>query len=118
MERQPCVYLMASKRNGALYCGVTSDLVQRVWEHREHVVDGFTRQYGVVRLVWYEPHPTMESAILREKRIKQWNRAWKVRMIDAFNPSWRDLWVDVTDQAPRADVHGSPPPLGAGSARG
>ena len=112
MERQPCVYLMASKRNGTLYCGVTSDLVQRVWEHREHVIDGFTKRYSVVRLVWYELHPTLESAILREKRIKKRNRAWKVRMVDAFNPSWRDLWADITDQAPRADVHGSPPARG------
>ena len=107
MEKQPCVYLLASNRNGTLYCGVTSDLAQRIWQHREHLAEGFTKRYGVIRLVWYELHPTMESAIRREKRIKKWNRAWKVRLIDAANPSWRDLWPDVSGQMPRAEV-GSP----------
>ena len=106
MERQPCVYLLASARNGTLYCGVTSDLVQRVWQHRAHQVAGFTRQYGVTRLVWYEAHPDMVSAITREKRIKRWRRAWKVAMIDGFNPSWRDLWPDIAGVEPTADVHG------------
>jgi putative endonuclease len=108
MQRSPCVYLLASTRNGTLYCGVTSDLVARLHHHREHVVSGFTKRYGVTRLVWYEQHTTMESAILREKRIKKWNRAWKLELIDAMNPSWRDLWPDITGQAPTANVHGSP----------
>src|SRR5690606_6724395 len=81
MEKQPAVYLLASERNGTLYTGVTSDLVGRTWQHREHVVDGFTKRYGIATLVWYELHPTMESAILREKQIKKWNRSWKLRLI-------------------------------------
>ena len=109
MEKQPCVYLLASRRNGTLYAGVTSDLVGRTWQHREHVVEGFSKRYEVTRLVWYELHLTMESAIQREKRIKKWNRAWKVRLIDETNPSWRDLWPDITGQEPSADVHGFPP---------
>lgn len=112
MERQPCVYLLASDRNGTLYCGVTSDLVRRVWQHREHLVEGFTRRYGATRLVWYERHATMASAIVREKRIKRWNRAWKLGLIDAMNPSWRDLWPDIVGVMPRAHVHGPPPARG------
>ena len=95
MDKQPCVYLLASDRNGTLYAGVTSDLIGRIWQHREHVIEGFSARHGVTRLVWYELHPTMESAIQREKRIKKWNRAWKVRLIDEMNPSWRDLWPDI-----------------------
>jgi putative endonuclease len=75
MNKQPCVYLLASKRNGTLYVGVTSDLIKRVWEHKNHVADGFTKRYGVDRLVWYEVHETMESAIGREKALKEWQRA-------------------------------------------
>ena len=101
MEKRPHVYLLASDRNGTLYVGVTSDLIARTWQHREHVVEGFTQRYGVVRLVWFEAHPTMDSAIHREKQIKKWNRAWKVRVIDETNPSWRDLWPDITGQVPK-----------------
>ena len=92
-ERNPMVYLLASGRNGPLYAGVTSDLVQRVYQHREGAM-GFTARYGVKRLVWFEPHGTMEQAILREKRIKKWNRAWKLALIEAANPDWRDLAED------------------------
>ena len=106
MNRQPCVYLLASDRNGTLYCGVTSDLIRRVWQHREHLADGFTRQHDVTRLVWFEAHDTMESAIQQEKRIKKWNRAWKLRLIDEANASWRDLWPDIVGQTPAANVHG------------
>ncbi len=95
MERQPCVYLLASKRNGTLYAGVTSNLVKRTWEHKQHVVEGFTKKYGVDRLVWYEVHETMESAITREKAIKNWKRAWKIKVIEAINPQWRDLYSDI-----------------------
>ncbi len=102
MEMQSCVYMLASGRNGTLYVGVTSDLIRRTWEHREHAIDGFTKRYGVTRLVWYELHATMEAAIRREKGIKKWNRAWKVRLIDETNPSWRDLWPDITGRAPKA----------------
>ncbi|MFT4247773.1 MAG: GIY-YIG nuclease family protein [Pseudomonas sp.] len=108
MDRQPCVYMLASDRNGTLYVGVTSNLIGRTWQHREHAVDGFTGRYGVTRLVWYELCETMESAILREKRIKKWRRAWKLQLIDAGNPSWRDLWPDIVDQVPSANVPGFP----------
>jgi len=85
-----------------LYIGVTSNLIARVWQHREHEIEGFTNRYSVERLVWYESHSTMDSAIQREKRIKKWNRAWKLRLIDEMNPSWRDLWPDITAQLPKA----------------
>ena len=95
MERQPCVYLLASKRNGTLYAGVTSNLVKRIWEHKHHVVDGFTNKYGVEILVWYESHETMESAISREKAIKNWKREWKINVIEMMNPQWLDLYSDL-----------------------
>ncbi|MEJ2452031.1 MAG: GIY-YIG nuclease family protein [Gammaproteobacteria bacterium] len=95
MTKQPCVYMMASKRNGTLYVGVTSNLVKRVWEHKNHLVEGFTRKYGVTTLVWFEAHETMESAIQREKAIKNWNRAWKINLIVRMNPQWRDLYTDL-----------------------
>jgi putative endonuclease len=89
---QPCVYILASARNGTLYIGVTSDVVKRVWEHKHDFVDGFTKQYGVHTLVWYEVHETMESAISREKALKYWKRAWKLRLIEEVNPGWDDLY--------------------------
>ncbi len=95
MNKQPCVYLLASGRNGTLYVGVTSNLVKRVWEHKNHVVDGFTKKYRVDRLAWYEVHETMESAIQREKAIKEWQRKWKLRLIEQMNPDWADLYDTV-----------------------
>lgn len=92
MSKQPCIYLLASGRNGTLYVGVTSNLIKRVWEHKNHVVDGFTKKYQIDRLVWYEVHETMESAIQREKAIKEWQRAWKLVLIEKFNPDWADLY--------------------------
>ncbi|HEY0291150.1 MAG TPA: GIY-YIG nuclease family protein [Hansschlegelia sp.] len=86
------VYILASRPNGTLYIGVTSDLVRRVWEHREDVVKGFTRTYGVHRLVWFEQHESAESAISREKRLKTWLRAWKIELIETTNPRWDDLF--------------------------
>ena len=91
LEGCPTVYLLASRRNGTLYAGVTSDLMGRIHKHREGLLPGFTRDYGVKRLVWFEPHATMEDAIVREKRIKKWNRAWKLELIEESNPDWRDL---------------------------
>jgi putative endonuclease len=91
---QPCVYLLASRRNGTIYTGVTSTLLARIQQHRHGLVRGFTRNYSVKLLVWFEQHPTMESAITREKRIKKWNRAWKLELIEADNPEWRDLAED------------------------
>ena len=95
MKRQPCVYLLASKRNGTLYTGVTSNLVKRVWEHKNHSLEGFTKKYYVTNLVWYEIHKTMMSAISREKAIKNWKRAWKINVIEAMNPQWYDLYDDL-----------------------
>ena len=93
--RQPCVYILASKRNGTLYTGVSSNVLKRVWEHKNNVVEGFTKKYGVHTLVWYEAHETMESAIHREKMIKNWNRAMKLKVIVEMNPQWRDLYPDL-----------------------
>ncbi|HNA30499.1 MAG TPA: GIY-YIG nuclease family protein [Thiobacillaceae bacterium] len=95
MDRSPCVYILASQRNGTLYIGVTSDLVKRVHEHRSDLVDGFTRRYVVHSLVWFEQHESMESAITREKQLKKWNRAWKLRLIEENNSAWRDLYEDI-----------------------
>ena len=97
--KQPAVYIMASGRNGTLYVGVTSDLIAREWQHREHIVDGFTKKYSVDQLVWYELHPTMDSAITREKRIKKWNRQWKIELIESGNPYWNNLWSSIVDHA-------------------
>ena len=96
MAKQPVVYIMASRRNGTLYTGVTSDLVKRVWEHRSDLVEGFTKRYGVHKLVWFELHGEMYQAIQREKKIKKWNRAWKIELIERTNPQWCDLWPSLT----------------------
>ena len=92
----PCVYLLASRRNGTLYVGVTSNLVQRVWQHKHDLVGGFTSRYGVHTLVWYERHETMASAIAREKALKEWKRAWKLALIEQGNPDWRDLYKEIS----------------------
>jgi len=92
MDRQPCVYILASQRNGTLYTGVTSDLVKRVWQHRNDEVEGFTHKYAVHQLVWFEVQETMAAAIGREKAIKEWRRAWKLRLIEEGNPEWLDLY--------------------------
>lgn len=93
--KQPCVYMLASQRNGTLYVGVTSNLVQRVWQHKEALAEGFTSKYGVKMLVWYEQHETMISAIAREKAIKEWQRAWKLALIEKANPEWNDLYAGL-----------------------
>jgi putative endonuclease len=91
----PCVYILASQRNGTLYVGVTSNLIQRIWQHKSDQAEGFTKKYGVHTLVWYEPHETMESAIAREKAVKEWKRAWKLELIEAQNPEWLDLYEQI-----------------------
>ena len=96
LEKIPCVYMLASQRNGTLYVGVTSNLAGRVWQHKNDVVEGFTKTYGVHRLVWYERHDSMESAILREKQLKAGSRARKVALIEANNPDWLDLYSNIT----------------------
>lgn len=89
------VYILASRRNGTLYVGVTSDLKGRVWEHKNDLVEGFTSKYGVHMLVYYEVTGDIRSAITREKQLKKWNRGWKLRLIESFNPTWRDLYEDL-----------------------
>lgn len=95
MRESIAVYVMASRKHGTLYVGVTSYLLRRVYEHRTHAVDGFTKQYGVTQLVYFEIHESMVEAIHREKRIKKYTRARKVQMIQEFNPEWNDLWESI-----------------------
>ncbi|MGH8584851.1 MAG: GIY-YIG nuclease family protein [Gammaproteobacteria bacterium] len=95
MPKQACVYILASRRHGTLYVGVTSELAKRVWQHKNDVLPGFTRRYGVHRLVWYEPHESMVAAIAREKAIKAWKRQWKIELIERSNPHWLDLYEDL-----------------------
>ena len=90
------VYILASRRNGTLYVGMTDDLVKRVWMHRNDVLPGFTKEYGVKILVWYEQHDTRGSALTRERQLKRWNRAWKLRIIEEMNPIWRDLYDEIS----------------------
>lgn len=92
---QPCVYILASKRNGTLYVGVTSDLLKRIWQHKNDLVEGFTKKYKVHDLVWYEIVDDMASAILREKQIKEWKRQWKLELIEKLNPYWNDLYPSI-----------------------
>ena len=96
MDKAFYVYMLANRRNGTLYTGVTSNLVQRAWHHREGIVNGFSEEHAVKLLVWYERHETAYEAITREKQIKKWNRSWKIEMIEAGNPYWRDLYGDIT----------------------
>jgi len=95
MAKQFYVYILASKPNGTLYTGVTSNLIQRVWQHKHDVIQGFTRKYNVKTLVYYEVHENAESALTREKKIKRWRRAWKLDLIEDSNPEWRDLYDDI-----------------------
>jgi putative endonuclease len=94
-EKYPTVYILASQRNGTLYIGVTSDPVKRIWQHRNDVVEGFTQRYAVHLLVYFEQHVGMDAAITREKQLKKWNRAWKLKLIEERNPDWRDLWDEI-----------------------
>jgi putative endonuclease len=89
------VYIVASGRNGTLYAGMTDDLVKRIWQHRNGVIPGFTKKYGVKSLVWFEIHDSRISALTRERQIKKWNRKWKLDLIESMNPPWRDLWDDI-----------------------
>ena len=95
MHKQPAVYILASKRNGTLYIGVTNNLPQRIWQHKENLVEGFTKRYHVHNLVYFEIHSTMPEAIKREKQMKAWKRQWKLNLIEKRNPAWRDLYSDI-----------------------
>lgn len=95
MDKQPCVYILTNKKEGTLYIGVTSHLVQRIWQHKNNLVAGFTKKYNLHSLVYYEFHEAMEVAINREKQMKKWRREWKENLIKKDNPEWNDLWVDI-----------------------
>jgi len=95
MAKLPAVYILTNSRNGSLYTGVTSNLQKRVWEHKNNFVEGFSNRYSTHMLVYYETHDTMINAITREKQIKDWKRAWKVRLIERVNPYWRDLYPEI-----------------------
>ena len=97
MPKQPAVYIMASRRNGTLYIGVTSDLVKRAWEHKNGITGGFTRKYNVHKLVYYELFEDMNSAIVREKQMKKWRRAWKIELIEKTNRTWKDRWPKILE---------------------
>ena len=101
-ERNPCVYVLASQRNGTLYVGVTSDLAQRVSLHKQDLIEGFAKKYRVHLLVYYETHSMMDAAIRREKQIKEWRRLWKIRLIESMNPEW----IDLFDRAPARSFDG------------
>ena len=96
MEKRPAVYILASQRNGTLYIGVTSDFVGRISVHKQDLIDGFTKRYGVHRLVYIEMHDTMVDAIKREKQLKAWRRAWKIELIERENTEWRDLYPELS----------------------
>ena len=89
------VYILASKRNGTLYIGVTNDLIRRVYEHKNDLIDGFTKKYGVHRLVYYEQYDDVVNAIQREKRLKKWNRQWKIELFGKDNPEWKDIYLQL-----------------------
>ena len=100
MEKDYYVYILASKRNGTLYIGITSDLIKRVWEHKNKFVDGFTKRYNINKLVYYEQYSDPENAIKREKRLKKYNRKWKLNLIEEVNPDWKDLYEEITTGLP------------------
>jgi putative endonuclease len=97
MNKRPSVYILANRPNGTLYVGVTSDLIKRIWQHKNHFVEGFTARHEIYRLVWYEMHETMENAITREKLLKRWHRPWKIRLIEEQNPGWNDLYNEIAE---------------------
>ncbi len=99
MDKHPCVYILTNKKNGTLYVGVTSNLAKRIWQHKNRLIDGFTKDYALDMLVWFEVHDAMESAILREKRIKRWRRNWKLELVNKLNPYWHDLYDELVTES-------------------
>ena len=93
--KQPCVYILSNKARGTLYIGVTSNLIQRIWQHKQKLVDGFTKEHNLHLLVYYEIHEDMLTAISREKQLKKWNRAWKIELIEKMNHDWQDLYLEL-----------------------
>ena len=98
MDKTYCVYIMTNKKHGTLYIGVTSDLIGRVYQHKNKLVEGFTKKYGLDKLVYYECTPDVKSAITREKQMKKWYRKWKIELIEEGNPEWNDLYSEITDE--------------------
>lgn len=94
--KQPCVYILSNKSRGTLYIGVTSDLIGRIWQHKNDLVEGFSKKYQLHLLVYFEPVETMLAAITREKQLKKWNRSWKIELIETNNSVWRDLYAELT----------------------
>ena len=107
-EHRYFVYLLASRRNGTLYPGVTNDVMRRTWEHKSDVIDGFTKKYGVHILVWFETYDDINAAIAREKQIKGWNRAWKIKLIEKYNSGWNDLYKRLLGEIALPDAPGFP----------
>jgi putative endonuclease len=107
-EKSPAVYILASRRNGTLYIGVTGSLCKRVSEHRQGLIPGFTKKYSVKTLVWFETFETMADAIAREKQMKEWRRAWKIELIEKSNPEWRDLYAGECEQEMSEIVRNNP----------
>ena len=103
------VYILASRRNGTLYVGVTNDILRRTWEHKNDLIEGFTKKYGVHILVWYELYEDITVAIAREKRLKRWNRAWKIKLIEKNNSGWNDLYDRLTGEIASPELPGSLP---------
>jgi putative endonuclease len=93
--QQYYVYILANKKNGTIYIGITGDLIKRIYEHKQNLIDGFTKKYNIHDLVYYEVHKEIEEAINREKQIKKWNRKWKLRLIEKDNPTWMDLYAEM-----------------------
>ena len=89
------IYILASKFNGTLYIGVTNNLIKRIYEHKNNIADGFTKKYAIHNLVYYESYDSIENAIIREKQLKKWNRAWKINLIEKLNPKWKDLYIEL-----------------------
>jgi len=112
------VYMLASRRNGTLYVGVTNDVMRRTWEHKNDLAEGFTKKYGVHILVWYEPYEDIHAAIAREKRLKKWNRAWKIKLIEQHNSGWNDIHARLLGEIALPDVPGSPSPRDAAASLG
>lgn len=98
--KNPAVYILSSNKNGTLYIGVTSNLLQRIWQHKHKVIDGFSKKYNLTMIVYFEFHETMENAIIREKQLKKWKRQWKLKLIEEKNPNWHDLYHEITGCLP------------------
>lgn len=112
------VYILSSRRNGTLYVGVTNDVIRRTWEHKSDLVEGFTKKYGVHILVWFELHENIDVAIAREKRLKRWNRVWKIELIEKNNSGWNDLYDKLMGEIALPDIPGSPSPRDADTSLG